>query len=116
MEMKKNKTIKKILTTVIISTAILNADYVEDPEIKTDDSDETNITINTSAKEQTFDEAFLIGLQLLDQSNETNGYGKIVINFKKEKYTAVVSLNALKKYDEKKVDYASFIRNNIKFI
>jgi len=108
---KKIKLFATLIVTVMISVSILNANYVK-PEI----NDHKVLTVKVDTKEQTFDEALLIGLQLLDQSDETIGYGKIVIDFEGEKYTAVVSLNALKNYDERKTHYALFIRNNVKFI
>jgi len=114
MKTRKNTTIKVITTlmiTLMISTAILNAGYVK-PKF----NDNNTLTVNVDTKEQTFDEALLIGLQLLDQADENSGNGKIVIEYDGDKYTAVVSLKALAEYDVEKVDYATFIRNNVKFI
>lgn len=114
MRTRKSKKIKlftTLIVTVILSVSMLNASYVK-PGI----NDHKVITINVDTKDQTFDEALLIGLQLLDQSCENCGYGKIVIDFQGEKYTAVVSMKALRDYDERKVNYALFIRNNVKFI
>lgn len=99
------------MLTVILNVSMLNANYVK-PEV----NDRKVITVNVDTKDQTFDEALLIGLQLLDQSYKNCGYGNIVIDFEGEKYTAVVSMKALRDYDERKVNYALFIRNNVKFI
>ncbi len=114
MKTKTNKAIQIltiVMITLILSTAMLNANYAK-PEMKIDDT----LTVNIDTREQTFDQALLIGLQLLDQACENHGNGQIIIDNNGDKYTAVVSLKALKDYDASKEDYASFIKNNVKFI
>lgn len=112
--MKTNKNTKRIvimIATLLITITTLNANLVK-PEL----SKQQYLNVHVDTKEQTFDEALLIGLQLLDKSCDTCGYGKIIIDFNGEKYTAIISLKAINKYNPKNDNYALFIRNNIKFI
>lgn len=111
--MKTTMTIKTLIYIgvlmlgLILSRSNLYAGFVEPAE-----GSKLVVSVNTAL--QTFDEALMMGLQLMEQSRSKDEYGIIMIYIESGVIEAEVKLEGLKTADA--LDSAGFVRKYVKFI